>query len=148
MPLNQPQRPAPINAHTRLRLFQSATFHRKCKLKTKLNNSNKYAKKWIEPLWLLHTNRFGNNKGLHRNSADCDRKNIHFAADRNIVIVGPDLQAEYPEIDLVYVIAFQTLSHLPESKNKSSRSNSTLGIQQQQQKNIRDIKAKLSTNGF
>lgn len=62
---------------------------------------------------LFCTNRFDNNKGLHRNSADCDRKNIHFAVDRNIVIVGPDLQAEYPEIDSVYVIAFQILSHLP-----------------------------------
>lgn len=68
--------------------------------------------------------------------------------DQNTLVVLPDLRAEYPEIDLMYVIAFQTLSHLPESKNKSSRSNSTLGIQQQQQKNIRDIKAKLSTNGF
>lgn len=62
---------------------------------------------------LLGTNRFGNNKGLHRNSADCDRKNIHFAADRSIVIVGTDLRAEYPEIDSVYVTAFQILSHLP-----------------------------------
>lgn len=36
--------------------------------------------------------------------------------DQNTLVVLTDLQAEYPEIDLVYVIAFQTLSHLPESE--------------------------------
>lgn len=74
------------------------------------------------------TNRFDNNIELHQNWVDYDRKNTHCAVDQNTLIVWTDLQAEYPEIDLMYVIAFQTLSHLPESKNKSSKMNSTVGI--------------------
>lgn len=66
------------------------------------------------------TNRFDNNIELHQNWVDYDRKNTHCAVDQNTLIVWTDLQAEYPEIDLMYVVVFQTLSHLPE-KSKQQR---------------------------
>lgn len=64
------------------------------------------------------TNHFDNNTELHQNWVDYDRKNTHFVADQNILIVVTDLRAMYPEIDLVYVIAFRILSHLPEEQKK------------------------------
>lgn len=71
-----------------------------------------------------HTNRFDNSTELHQNSVDYDRKNTHCVVDQNTLVVLPDHRAAYPEIDLVYVIAFQTLSHLPEvtpAKNGTRR---------------------------
>lgn len=65
------------------------------------------------------TNRFDNNIELHQNWVDCDRKSTHCAVDQNTLIVWTDLQAEYPEIDSMYVVVFQTLSHLPEHPDQT-----------------------------
>lgn len=68
-----------------------------------------------------NTNRFDNSTELHQNSVDYDRKNTHCAVDQNTLVVWPDHRAAYPEIDLMYVIAFQTLSHLPEMCVRNNR---------------------------
>lgn len=65
-----------------------------------------------------NTNRSDNSIVLHQNSADFDRKSIHFSVDQSIVVAEMDRPIMCLEIDSVYVAASQILSHSPKANHK------------------------------
>lgn len=72
--------------------------------------------------YLLKINyHFDNNTELHQSSVDFDQKNTRFLMDQNSVIDELDLPAMYPEIDLMYVVVFRILSHLPKNEENTTK---------------------------